>query len=65
MDIADLACGIGTQQIGLARYGHRVFGADISTRSVQRARRERAAENVSAMLAVADMRALPLDDCCV
>jgi SAM-dependent methyltransferase len=64
-DIADVACGIGTQTIGLARYGHRVIGLDISARAVQRARRECASANLSARLAVADMRALPLADSCV
>jgi SAM-dependent methyltransferase len=65
IDIADVACGIGTQMIGLARYGHRVIGLDISARAVQRARRECASANVSARLAVADMRTLPLADSCV
>jgi len=59
-DIADVACGIGTQLIGLAELGHRVFGADISARAIQRARRECAAAGVRAALSVADMRKLPL-----
>jgi glycine/sarcosine N-methyltransferase len=65
IDIADVACGIGTQLIGLARYGHRVIGVDISARAVQRARRECASASLSAGLVVADMRALPLADSCV
>jgi SAM-dependent methyltransferase len=63
-DIADVACGIGTQLIGLARLGHRVTGSDISARAVGRARRECAAAGVRAALAVADMRSLPLRDAC-
>jgi SAM-dependent methyltransferase len=63
-DIADVACGIGTQLIGLAALGHRVLGADISARAVQRARRECAAASVPAVLLVADMRELPLGDSC-
>jgi SAM-dependent methyltransferase len=63
-DIADVACGIGTQLIGLAGLGHRVVGSDISARAVQRARRECAAAGVQAALLVADMRSLPLGDCC-
>jgi glycine/sarcosine N-methyltransferase len=63
-DIADVACGIGTQLMGLAALGHRVLGADISARAVQRARRECVAAGVPAALLVADMRALPLDDTC-
>jgi glycine/sarcosine N-methyltransferase len=63
-DVADVACGIGTQLIGLAVLGHRVLGADISARAVRRARRECAAVGVPARLLVADMRELPLDDSC-
>jgi ubiquinone/menaquinone biosynthesis C-methylase UbiE len=63
-DIADVACGIGTQLIGLASLGHRLTGSDISARAVQRARRECAAAGVQAGLLVADMRDLPLRDSC-
>jgi glycine/sarcosine N-methyltransferase len=63
--IADVACGIGTQLIGLAALGHRVVGSDISAHAVQRARRECATAGVRAGLLVADMRNLPLGDCCV
>ena len=65
LDIADVACGIGTQLVGLARLGHRVVGADISTRAVRRAVHECERAGVPATLAVADMRALPLPDRCV
>jgi SAM-dependent methyltransferase len=64
-DIADVACGIGTQLLGLADLGHRVFGADISARAVQRAKRECAAAGVPAALSVADMRKVPLTGSCV
>jgi ubiquinone/menaquinone biosynthesis C-methylase UbiE len=63
-DIADVACGIGTQLIGLASLGHHVTGSDISARAVSRARRECAAAGVHASLLVADMRDLPLRDSC-
>lgn len=63
-DIADVACGIGTQLIGLAGLGHRVTASDISARAVRRARRECAAAGVHAGLLVADMRSLPLRDSC-
>jgi SAM-dependent methyltransferase len=59
-DIADVACGIGTQLIGLAGLGHRVLGTDVSARAVRRARRESAAAGVPAALLAADMRRLPL-----
>lgn len=62
LDIADVACGIGTQLIGLARLGHRLAGTDLSARAVRRAARECALAHVPAVLAVADMRALPLQD---
>jgi glycine/sarcosine N-methyltransferase len=63
-DIADVACGIGTQLIGLASLGHRVTGSDISARAVRRAQRECAEAGVHAGLLVADMRDLPLRDSC-
>lgn len=65
LDIADVACGIGTQLIGLARLGHHLVGTDISAGALRRAARECEAAGVAATLAVADMRALPLDDGCV
>lgn len=65
VDVADVACGIGTQVIGLAALGHRVVGSDTSARAVARAGRECAAAGVPVRLAVADMRALPFDDGCV
>ena len=44
---SDVACGIGTQLIGLAGLGHRMLGSDISLRAVQRARRECAAAGLT------------------
>ena len=64
VDIVDVACGIGTQLICLARLGHRLTGSDISVRAVQRASRECDAADVRARLLVADMRSLPLEDSC-
>ena len=63
-DIADVACGIGTQLLGLASLGHRLIGSDLSARAVSRARKECAAAGVNARLLVADMRDLPLRDSC-
>jgi glycine/sarcosine N-methyltransferase len=57
--IADTACGIGTQLIGLAAAGYRMFGSDISPMAVDRARAESAIRGLRSRLAVADMRALP------
>lgn len=65
LDIADVACGIGTQLLGLAGRGHRLLGTDLSAGAVRRAARECGRAGVPARLAVADMRALPLADRCV
>src|SRR6266542_201436 len=40
LDILDVACGIGTQALGLAALGHRVTGSDLSAAAIERARRE-------------------------
>jgi glycine/sarcosine N-methyltransferase len=58
-EVLDASCGIGTQALGLAALGHRVFASDISPASVARAEREAAVAGVKlAGLAVADMRTL-------
>jgi SAM-dependent methyltransferase len=54
--ILDVACGIGTQSLGLAALGHRVTGRDISPAAVQRARREAASRGLSIEFGVEDMR---------
>jgi SAM-dependent methyltransferase len=54
--VLDVACGIGTQALGLARRGHRVTGSDISPAAVARARREAAARGLDIPFSVADMR---------
>lgn len=56
-DIADRACGIGTQAIGLAVRGHRLTATDVSAASVERARAEADAFGVQIDFGVADMRA--------
>ena len=40
VDLLDCACGIGTQAIGLAKAGHHAVASDLSTRAVDRAKRE-------------------------
>jgi glycine/sarcosine N-methyltransferase len=57
--IADTACGIGTQLVGLAAAGFRLFGSDVSPVAVARARAEALARGLRVRVAVADMRALP------
>lgn len=54
--ILDAACGIGTQAIGLAAFGHEVHGSDLSPAAVERARRETAAFGIPLTFGVADMR---------
>lgn len=52
----DVACGIGTQALGLAGRGYRVSAADLSPAAVERARREADTRGLSIELSVADMR---------
>jgi SAM-dependent methyltransferase len=56
--ILDVACGIGTQALGLARLGYQVTAADLSRAAVARARREAAARRLDLRCFVADMRHL-------
>lgn len=56
--LLDCACGIGTQAIGLAGQGYRVFATDLSPAAVARAAGEAVAFNVSIATGVADMRSL-------
>jgi SAM-dependent methyltransferase len=55
--VLDVACGIGTQSLGLAALGHRVSGSDLSSAAVERARNEAAARKLAVEFSVADMRA--------
>jgi glycine/sarcosine N-methyltransferase len=52
------ACGIGPELIGLAESGHIVTGCDISSASIECARREASGRGLNLHLAVADMRDL-------
>lgn len=54
--ILDVACGIGTQALGLASLGYTVTASDLSPGEVARARHEAAARGLSINFAVADMR---------
>jgi len=56
LSILDVACGIGTQALGLAALGHRVTASDVSAGAVERARREAAARGLAVRCSVADMR---------
>ncbi len=54
--ILDVACGIGTQALGLAALGHHVTASDISAGAVERAKLEAAARGLAVRFSVADMR---------
>ena len=54
--VLDVACGIGTQALGLARLGYEVTASDLSPGSVDRARAEAARGGLSVTFDVADMR---------
>ncbi len=54
--ILDVACGIGTQSLGLARLGYQVTASDLSPAEVERARQEASRFGVQIDFQVADMR---------
>lgn len=53
--VLDLACGIGTQSLGLAKLGYAITASDISQASCDRARREAVSRGLNIEFAVADM----------
>jgi SAM-dependent methyltransferase len=54
--ILDVACGIGTQSLGLARLGYHVTASDLSPTEIERARQEAAARQLQINFSIADMR---------
>jgi SAM-dependent methyltransferase len=54
--VLDVACGIGTQTLGLARLGYTMTASDLSAAEVERARREASARGLAIDFSVADMR---------
>ncbi len=56
--VLDCSCGIGTQAIGLALHGHKVHATDLSSVSVDCARRESTEFGVAMTFGVADFRKL-------
>lgn len=53
--ILDVACGIGTQSLGLAKLGFHVTGCDISPAAIERASREASQRNLDIPFSVTDM----------
>ena len=54
--LLDVACGVGTQALGLAKLGYSVTASDIARTAVERARREAEQRGLSIDFSVADMR---------
>ncbi len=54
--VLDVACGIGTQSIGLAALGYKVTSSDLSAGEVEQARKEAFSHGVQIEFRVADMR---------
>lgn len=54
--VLDVACGIGTQSIGLAHLGFEVTASDLSSGEVEQARKEALIQGVQIEFRVADMR---------
>jgi len=54
--VLDLACGIGTQTLGLAARGYDVTASDISPGALHRARAEAARRSLPIKFSIADMR---------
>jgi len=53
--IADVACGIGTQSLGLAQRGYEVIASDISEQALDRAKREAASRDLKIDFRIDDM----------
>ena len=54
--VLDLACGIGTQSLGLAELGYEVTASDICRHAIRRAKDEADKRNLKIDFTVADMR---------
>ena len=58
LKILDCACGIGTQALGFASFGHRVVASDLSRAAVRRATREAERRGLEISFHVSDMTSL-------
>ena len=57
-NIRDVACGIGTQSIGLSKLGYRIEASDISPVEIDQAKKEASKRGLEIEFNVADMRDL-------
>jgi len=55
-NLLDVACGVGTQSLGLARLGYSVTASDLSPEAVDRARLEAKQRGLSIDVAIVDMQ---------
>jgi glycine/sarcosine N-methyltransferase len=55
LKILDCACGIGTQALGFARFGHQVVASDLSRAAVNRAEHEADSRGLNISFCVSDM----------
>jgi SAM-dependent methyltransferase len=58
LKILDCACGIGTQALGFARFGHQVTASDLSRAEVNRAKREAERLALDISFHISDMTSL-------
>jgi glycine/sarcosine N-methyltransferase len=58
LNMLDCACGIGTQTLGFASFGHRVVASDLSRAAVNRATREAESRGLDISFHVSDMTSL-------
>ena len=58
LKVLDCACGIGTQALGFASFGHRVVASDLSRGAVNRATREAQSRGLDISFQVSDMTSL-------
>jgi len=56
--VLDVACGIGTQTLGLLQHGYTVTASDISPAAIERLKREQSSRDLHARAYVDDMRTL-------
>ncbi len=54
--VLDVSCGIGTQAIGLAQIGYTVTASDLSSKEIERAKREAKMRNLEIDFSVCDMK---------